>query len=206
MWWFYCWEMWYIAWSSKYHVLLIDTHKNGKIISLHKTKFLGNLSLAYLCSGSIFTMLHAIIKYIYIYPWLFILLLTRAFTRWLIPETCLNIDLNQFNDMYIFGHSTVWIWFHDTRHPLWSHIWNPYLSLSHGLVITCISPLPACGGGLFVFSPSVCLSITLQFSKLFSAVFWDIDLKFCIWIGHDIIQTKFEFRHAWLTFCVACEA
>ena len=59
-------------------------------------------------------------------------------------------------------------------------------------------------GGLLVcslsVSPSVCQSVTLQFSRLFSAVFWDIYFKFGIWIGHDIIQIKFEFRHAWPTF------
>ena len=48
--------------------------------------------------------------------------------------------------------------------------------------------------------PSVSLSVTLRFSGLFSAVFWDIDLKFDIWICHDIIQIKFEFGHAWPTF------
>ena len=36
--------------------------------------------------------------------------------------------------------------------------------------------------------------------RLFCAVFWDIDLKFFIWIGIDIIQIKFEFQHTWCTF------
>ena len=55
--------------------------------------------------------------------------------------------------------------------------------------------------------PSVCLSVcqstqcpSTQFSKLFSVVFWEIDLKFGMWISLDIIQIKFEFRHAWSTF------
>ena len=38
------------------------------------------------------------------------------------------------------------------------------------------------------------------FSGLFSAVFWDIQLKLCIWMAFDSIQIKFEFRHAWPTF------
>ena len=37
---------------------------------------------------------------------------------------------------------------------------------------------------------------TIEFSRLFSAVFWDIDLKIGIWI-YNIIQIKFEFCHAW---------
>ena len=55
--------------------------------------------------------------------------------------------------------------------------------------------------------PSVCLSVcqstpypSTRFSKLFSVVLWDIDLKFGMWIRLDTIQIKFEFRHAWLTF------
>ena len=58
---------------------------------------------------------------------------------------------------------------------------------------------------------SVCLSVHLsvpqytpcpftQFSRLFSVVLWDIDLKFGIWICLDIIQIKFDFCHAWLIF------
>ena len=50
--------------------------------------------------------------------------------------------------------------------------------------------------------PSVCQSTrcpSTQFSKLFSVVLWDIDLKFGMWICLDIIQIKFEFCHAWLT-------
>ena len=37
-------------------------------------------------------------------------------------------------------------------------------------------------------------------SKLFSVVLWDIDLKFGIWICHDIIQIKFDFCRVWPTF------
>ena len=40
---------------------------------------------------------------------------------------------------------------------------------------------------------SVCSSVTLQFSRLFSVLFTDFDLKFGIWIFHNIIQIKFEF-------------
>ena len=40
----------------------------------------------------------------------------------------------------------------------------------------------------------------MLFSRLFSAVFWDIQLKFCIWIAFVSIQIKFEFRHAWPSF------
>ena len=50
-------------------------------------------------------------------------------------------------------------------------------------------------------SLSVCPSVTLQFSRLFSAVFWDIDLKFSIWICHDMIQIKFELSSR-LTFFI----
>ena len=61
------------------------------------------------------------------------------------------------------------------------------------------------------FCPSVCLSVHLsvrqstgcpstRFSKLFSVILWDIDLKFGIWICLDIIQIKFEFRYVWPTF------
>ena len=88
-----------------------------------------------------------------------------------------------------------------------------------------ISPLPVKpggGGGTLSFlavchsvRPSVCLSVCLSvrpsvcqstrcpstpFSELFSVVLWDIDLKFRMWIRLDIIQIKFEFRHAWPTF------
>ena len=70
-----------------------------------------------------------------------------------------------------------------------------------------ISPLPACRGGTISLLAvclsvrlSVCQSVTLQFSRFFSVVFWDIDLKFGIWTCHDIIQIKSEFRQTWLTF------
>ena len=67
------------------------------------------------------------------------------------------------------------------------------------------SPLPACRGTLSLLAvcPSVCLSVsqsvTLQLSRLFSAVFWDINFKYGIHvlIGSDIKQIKFEFRHGW---------
>ena len=36
----------------------------------------------------------------------------------------------------------------------------------------------------------------IQFPRFFSVTFWDIDLKFGIWICHNIIQIKFEFCHA----------
>ena len=39
----------------------------------------------------------------------------------------------------------------------------------------------------------------IKFSRLFSAIFWFINLKFGIWICRDIKQIKFEFRHAWPT-------
>ena len=42
----------------------------------------------------------------------------------------------------------------------------------------------------------------ILFSRLFSAIFWDIVLKFGIWICHNIIQIKFEFLHAWPIFTV----
>ena len=37
-------------------------------------------------------------------------------------------------------------------------------------------------------------------SGLFSAVYRDIQLKFCIWIAFDSIQIKIELRHAWPSF------
>ena len=77
-----------------------------------------------------------------------------------------------------------------------------------------ISPLPVKPGGTLGFLAirhSVCLSVcpsvcqstrcpSTRFSELFSVVLWDIDLKFGMWICLDIIQIKFEFRHAWPTF------
>ena len=51
-------------------------------------------------------------------------------------------------------------------------------------------------------SQSVCQSTwcpSTLFSELFSVVLWDIDLKFGMLICLDIIQIKFEFRHAWPT-------
>ena len=77
-------------------------------------------------------------------------------------------------------------------------VWN---TLGHLLV-----PYGLAGGTLSLLAvrPSVCLSVsqsvTIQFSRLFSAVFWDIDFKFGIWICHNIIQIKFDLSHAWLTF------
>ena len=51
------------------------------------------------------------------------------------------------------------------------------------------------------FYRSYCPLLKFSFPDLlFSAVFWDIDLKFGIWICLDITQNKFEFRHAWPTF------
>ena len=74
-----------------------------------------------------------------------------------------------------------------------------------------ISPLPVKPGGLYISSQSVRLSVLLsvcpstwcpstQFSKLFSVVLWDIDLKFGIWICLDIIQIKFDIGCVWPTF------
>ena len=34
----------------------------------------------------------------------------------------------------------------------------------------------------------------------FSVSLWDFDLKCCIWLGFDLKQIKFYFRHAWSTF------
>ena len=54
--------------------------------------------------------------------------------------------------------------------------------------------------------PSARLSVSplgvrpLGFSELFSVVLWDIDLKFGMLVCPDIIQSKFEFRHAWSSF------
>ena len=47
----------------------------------------------------------------------------------------------------------------------------------------------------FLWDLSICLSVrpSTQFSELFSAVLWDIDLKFGIWICLDMIQIKFDF-------------
>ena len=84
----------------------------------------------------------------------------------------------------------------------WTFVINKYKYIIILSVDLFISPLPACRGTLSLLAvcPSVSQSVTLQFSRLFSAVFWDIELKFDIWICHDIIQIKFDFRHAWLTF------
>ena len=52
--------------------------------------------------------------------------------------------------------------------------------------------------------PHVCQSVhsvsVHSVFRTFSVVLWVIDLKFGIWICLDIIQIKFEFRHAWPTF------
>ena len=51
--------------------------------------------------------------------------------------------------------------------------------------------------------PSVCRSTrcpSTRFSELFSAVLWDIDLKFGIWLCLDMIQIKCDFCHGWPTF------
>ena len=48
--------------------------------------------------------------------------------------------------------------------------------------------------------PSVRQFVPLRFSGLFYVVFWDIYLKFDIYICHGIIQIKYEFSHAWATF------
>ena len=66
-----------------------------------------------------------------------------------------------------------------------------------GLLAVCQSVCPSVSLSVCL---SVCQSVTLRFSGLFSAVFWDIDLKFGIYICHDKIQIKFESSHAWLTF------
>ena len=49
------------------------------------------------------------------------------------------------------------------------------------------------------FYRSYCPLLKLKFSGLFSAVAWDIDLKFGIWICHDTMQLMLEFRHTWPT-------
>ena len=53
---------------------------------------------------------------------------------------------------------------------------------------------------LTYFYRSYCPLLIFSFPDFFSAVIWGIDFKFGIWICHDIIQIKFEFRHAWPTF------
>ena len=40
----------------------------------------------------------------------------------------------------------------------------------------------------------------IQFSRLFSDILWDIDLKLSIWIGPVVIQIKFNFGSGWLSF------
>ena len=40
-------------------------------------------------------------------------------------------------------------------------------------------------------------SAKIQFPRFFSASFWDIELKFGIWIYFGFIQIKFEFCQAW---------
>ena len=44
------------------------------------------------------------------------------------------------------------------------------------------------------------ISFIITTASLKTVVLWDIDLKFGMWICHDIIQIKFEFSHAWPTF------
>ena len=75
----------------------------------------------------------------------------------------------------------------------WFEIW--YMNSSwHKTDQVWVSPC------LTYFQWSYCPLLKFSFSRFFSAVFWDIDLKFGIWTCHNIIQIKFEFRHDWLTF------
>ena len=50
---------------------------------------------------------------------------------------------------------------------------------------------------LDVLIQELLLFATIKFFGLFSADFWDIELNFCIEIGFDFIQVKFDFSHAW---------
>ena len=53
---------------------------------------------------------------------------------------------------------------------------------------------------LTYFYRSYCPLLKFSFPAFFSAVFWDIDLKYGIWICLDTIQIKFGFHYAWSTF------
>ena len=74
-----------------------------------------------------------------------------------------------------------------------------------------VSPLPRRLSLCLSVGLSVCLSVrpsvsqstrcpSTPFSALFSVVFWDIDLKFGIWICLHITQIKFDFGRVWPTF------
>ena len=109
----------------------------------------------------------------------------RIIRSWPWSRTCLHVP-----------SGTLWSTSSDTRQVVKTR------TETSTKMFTIFCLLPACRGtlSLLVVCQSVCPSVTLQFSGLFSAVFWDIDLKFSIWICHDIIQIKFEFRYAWHTF------
>ena len=75
----------------------------------------------------------------------------------------------------------------------WLEIW--YMNLSwHNTDQVWVS------SRLTYFYRGYCPLFKFRFPDLFSAVFWDIDFKFGIWIYHHIIQIKFEFCHALPTF------
>ena len=94
--------------------------------------------------------------------------------------------------------------FSKTIHTMWNdpllvpYRWNRGGTI--GFLAVCQSVCPSVRLSL---RPSVRPSTrcpSTRFSGVFSAVLWDIDFKFGIWICLDIIQIKFEFRHAWPTF------
>ena len=133
------------------------------------------------------------------------------------PSLLNKLRLNQkLWSFRIFCMHSLWQNFSQRPHDFVFEFWPAFKSPTG---------LPG-GGGLLVCSLSVSPSVTLQFSRLFSVVFWDIDkflqellpfakiqisrffsvtfwdidLKFGIWICLNIIQIKFEFCHAWPTF------
>ena len=77
------------------------------------------------------------------------------------------------------------------------------------LIPTVLVPYRWGGGtlGFLAVCHSICLSVcqstrcpSTRFSEIFSAVLWDIDLTFGIWICLDMIQIKFDFCRVPLTF------
>ena len=66
-----------------------------------------------------------------------------------------------------------------------------------------VSLLPACRGtrclSVRPFNLSVRLSVTLQFSNFFSAVFLDIDLKFATVFDHEFVMTYYRSSLSFVT-------
>ena len=100
-------------------------------------------------------------------------------------------------------------WYGDLQWIRWSitkkslKYWKLFQQYNQNIFCLLV-PYRLAGGTLSLLAvcPSVSQSITHQFSRLFSAVFWDLDLKFgiLILVCLHVIQIKCDFCHVWHTF------